>query len=658
MESSPLWSPSTPWIEQANMTLFMHWLHDKKGLEFDRYHDVWAWSTKQLETFWKYLTEYLKVDITPVSSSPLSSFKMPGVKWFEGSKVNYTRQLFKKYNDHHPAIIERTEIRETTHYTWSKLHKDVAALNGYLIEKGIQKGDRVVGFMPNVYETVVAFLAVASIGAIWSGCSPDFGSESVIERFKQIEPKLLIAADGYSYGGKQFDRTEIVSSIVEQIPSLEGVIAFHYIGKEFTTLNHLSFITDWDSAVAREDKSITYTEVEFNDPLWILYSSGTTGRPKAITQSQGGIIIEHLKYLTLHSDVKPGSRFFWYTTTGWMMWNFVMGSLLSGATAVLYDGSPGYPDLSVLWNFAEEINMETFGTSAAYIMACRKAGIMPGNKFDLSALRSIGSTGSPLPISGFEWVYKYVKKDLWLNSVSGGTDICSVFTGGVPILPVYPGEIQCRALGAAVQSYDENGNSIVEEVGEMVIEKPMPSMPIFFWNDPNYKRYTGSYFDLYPHVWRHGDWLKITSSGGAVISGRSDATLNRGGIRIGTAEIYGTVEKLDEVKDSLIVGIELEDGEYYLPMFIQLFDQNSLSGILIERIKNTLRKQFSPRHVPDEIIAIPEIPYTLSGKKMETPVKRFLAGGRLEDVVNLDAMRNPQSMNFFIEFRKAKSFFH
>ena len=450
---------------------------------------------------------------------------------------------------------------------------------------------------------------------------------------------------------KKIDRTDIVLEIRNEIPEIETLVLVDYIDPSGEIGNKIKDKISFAEVLKTKADKIEYDFVEFNDPLWVLYSSGTTGKPKAITHSQGGIVLEHTKYLSLHSNVKPGSRFFWYSTTGWMMWNFVMGSLLVGGTAVLYDGSPAYPNMNRLWDLAERAKVETFGTSAAYIMACKKAGVIPKKEHDLSALRSIGSTGSPLPVAGFKWCYENVKSDLWLNSVSGGTDICSVFTGGLPTLPVYPGEIQCRSLGAKVESYDDDGDHKSGRVGEMVINEPMPSMPIYFWNDDNFKRYTDSYFEMYPDKWRHGDWIEITERGGAIISGRSDSTLNRGGIRIGTAEIYSAVEKLPEIKDSLIIGLERDEGKYYLPLFVVLQKGENLNEDLIKRISTTLRKQFSPRHVPDEVFQIEEVPYTLSGKKMETPVKKYFRGGKIDQVLNKDAMRNPEAFDYFISFK-------
>ena len=651
MSEQALWSPSNEFAEQANITHFLTWLKKEKNLQFSDYESLWEWSTDNIENFWQIMVDYFDIQFHHPYKRVLNNHKMPGTKWFEGATLNYTQQLFKNYSDDFPALISEAENRNMSEMSWSDLYKQVASVSRFMRNKNIKKGDRVVAFMPNTPETVVAFLATASIGAVWSSCAPEFGAESVIERFKQIKPKMMFAVEGCLYIGKKIDRTDIVLEIRNEIPEIETLVLIDYIDPSGEIGNKIKDKVSFSKVLETQTDKIEYEYVGFNDPLWVLYSSGTTGKPKAITHSQGGIVLEHTKYLSLHSNVKPGSRFFWYSTTGWMMWNFMMGSLLVGGTAVLYDGSPAYPNINRLWDMADRAKIETFGTSAAYIMACIKAGIVPRKEHDLSALKSIGSTGSPLPVSGFNWCYENVKNDLWLNSVSGGTDICSVFTGGLPTLPVFPGEIQCRSLGAKVESYDEDGNPLIGRVGEMVISEPMPSMPIYFWNDNEFKRYEESYFEMYPGKWRHGDWIEITKRGGAIISGRSDSTLNRGGIRIGTAEIYSAVEKLPEIKDSLIIGLERDGGKYYLPLFVVLKEGEELTPELIKKIAATVRKQFSPRHVPDQVFKIDEVPYTLSGKKMETPVKKYFRGDDLDKVLNKDAMRNPEAFDFFISFK-------
>jgi len=513
---------------------------------------------------------------------------------------------------------------------------------------GVQRGDRVVSYMGNIPETLVAFLATASMGAIWSSCSPDFGPSSVIDRFKQIEPKVLFAVDGYQYGGKPFDRLAIVAELQKLLSSLQKTVLVPYLNRD-AGIEGLSNAVLWQDVLQGSD-DLTFEQVPFDHPLWVLYSSGTTGLPKAVVHSQGGILLEHLKSLHLGLDLKPDDRFFWYTTTGWMMWNFLIGGLLVGTTILLYDGSTGYPDIDVLWKFAQDSGMTFLGTSAAYIAACMKAGIEPGKTYDLSKLRGLGSTGSPLPPEGFQWIYEHVKRDIWLASISGGTDVCSAFVEGCISLPVYAGELQCRSLGAKVEAFDESGQPLIDEVGELVLSEPLPSMPLYFWNDPEGKRYQESYFEVYPGVWRHGDWIKITRRGSAIIYGRSDSTINRQGIRMGSSDIYRVVESLPEVLDSLVVGVEQPGGGYYLPLFVMLREGVQLDDALKARIKQALRKNVSPHHVPDEIMAVSEIPLTLSGKKTEVPVKKLFMGVPVEKAVSMDALSNPQAMEFFIEF--------
>ncbi len=472
----------------------------------------------------------------------------------------------------------------------------------------------------------------------------------MIDRFKQIEPKVLFAVDGYQYGGKAFDRRPVIADLQQALPTLEKTVLVPYLYKDMQPgVGGLSDAGSW-TELLKQSSEIVFEQVPFDHPLWVLYSSGTTGLPKAIVQGQGGILLEHLKGLNLDLDLKPQDRFFWFTTTGWMMWNLLIGGLLVDSMVLLYDGSPAYPDVGTLWQFAEESGMTFFGTSAAYIASCMKAEIEPGKTYHLSKLCGIGSTGSPLPPEGFEWIYEHVKRDLWLASISGGTDVCSAFVGGSVLLPVYAGELQCRSLGDKVEAYDEQGKSLVDEVGELVITEPMPSMPIFFWNDAEVKRYKESYFDMYPGVWRHGDWIMITSRGSAIIYGRSDSTINRQGIRMGSSEIYRIVEGLPEVLDSLIVGVELPRGRYYMPLFVVLKDGIVLDDALIAKIKGRLRSGISPHHVPDEIFAIAAVPRTLSGKKLEVPVKKLFMGVPVEKAISTDAMSNPQSIEYFVKF--------
>src|SRR5918998_2740013 len=509
-EGALLWEPSDRFKQGARISHYMSWLREEKGLSFDDYAELWEWSVTDLEGFWGSVWEYCDVRATEPYERVLARREMPGAEWFPGAELNYAEQVFKNARADEPAIVHQSEIRQLGRISWRELEERTAALAAGLKSMGVERGDRGVAYLPNIPEAAIALLAVSSIGAIWSSSSPDFGAGSVVDRFKQIEPKVLIAVDGYRYGGKDYDRTQIVAKLQEEIPTLQKTVILPYLESEPDTGSH-------------EGADLQFEQVPFDHPLWVLYSSGTTGLPKAIVHSQGGILMEHLKKVVLHIDLSPEDRFFWFTTTGWMMWNVVVGGLLSGATALLYDGNPGYPDMNVLWKFAEETSMTCFGTSASYVTACMNAGIEPGRDFDLSNLKSMGSTGSPLPPEGFDWVYEHIKQDLWLFSTSGGTDLCTAFVGGVPLLPVRAGELQCRALGAKVEAYNEEGNPVIDEVGELVITEPMPSMPLYLWGDEDGERYRESYFDVYPGVWRHGDFIKITSRGTAVIYGRSDS---------------------------------------------------------------------------------------------------------------------------------------
>ena len=644
-----LWQPSEQFKLHSNLARYMQWVKDNLQLEFKTYDVLWQWSVEHTADFWKSISDYFKVIHHSSYSSVMSSDPMPYTKWFEGSTLNYAEHIFRNATNKNPAILFQSEHQPLTSISWEALTQRVAALQSFFLQQGIRPGDRIAAYLPNIPEATVSLLAAMSIGAVWSSCSPDFGAASVVERFQQIEPSILIATDGYRYNGKSFDRVEDVKTIKAALPSVEKLIRI-----PFTDSTHeegdIAGTVWWDEVMQTAYTGLRFTAVPFDHPIWILYSSGTTGMPKAITHSHGGVLLEHFKYLAFHNDVHPGENFFWFTTTGWMMWNYLHAALLLGATVVLYDGSPGYPDISALWRMAAKVPVHHFGTSAPFIMACKKAGIFPGEYGDLSALRSVSSTGSPLPQEGFDYVYEKIKEDLWLCSMSGGTDVCTAFVGGCPVLPVYEGEIQCRALGCEMYALDENGKRITDEVGEMVIARPMPSMPLFFWKDKQFEKYLSSYFETYPGIWRHGDWVKITPRNGVVILGRSDATLNRQGVRIGTAEIYRAVDAVPEVKDSLIVNIELPGGRDYMPLFVVMKDHQLLTAEIKETIKKTLRAAYSPRHVPDEIIAVNDIPYTISGKKMEMPVKKILMGKPIEKSVNTGSVKNPESLDFFKTF--------
>jgi len=650
-EGIQLWEPSKEFKENARISDFMQWLGVEKDLAFEDYNDLWEWSVTDLEGFWASLWEYCGVEASEPYEAVLAKREMPGAGWFPGARLNYAENILKNAEGRldEPAIMHQSEVRSLDSVTWGELRDRTAALAAGLRAMGVERGDRVAAYLPNIPEAVIGLLACASLGAVWSSCSPDFGAGSVVDRIQQIEPKVLLAADGYRYGGKDYDRTEVVARLQQEIPSIQKTVFLPYVAQDPDT-SPLENVVMWGDLLSEhEEAELSFEQVPFDHPLWVLYSSGTTGLPKAIVQSQGGILLEHLKKVVLHIDLGPDDRFFWFTTTGWMMWNMVVGGLLSGATALLYDGNPGYPDMNVLWELAEKTGMTCFGTSASYITACMKAEIEPGRDFDLSALKAIGSTGSPLPPEGFEWAYEHVKEDLWLFSTSGGTDLCTAFVGGVPLLPVRAGELQARGLGAAVEAFDENGNSVIDDVGELVITEPMPSMPIYFWNDPEGERYRESYFDIYPGVWRHGDWIKIKEDGSCVIYGRSDSTINRGGVRMGTSEIYSAVDKVDEVSDSLVVDVPRDGGNSFMPLFVVLQEGVELDDDLKGRIRASIKDNASPRHVPNEILAVSDIPRTLNGKKLEVPVKKILSGTPPEKAASKESLSNPESLDRFVE---------
>jgi acetoacetyl-CoA synthetase len=646
-EASLLWEPSDQFARNSRMWAYMRWLEAHKGLGFEDYASLWAWSSTNVGAFWETIWQFFDVCASSPYTQALADSAMPGAQWFVGARLNYAEHAFRHAAPDRPALLFQSERQPLTQVSWAELERQVASVAAALREMGVRSGDRVVAYLPNIPQAVVALLACASLGAIWSSCAPDMGAASVIDRFQQIAPKVLFVVDGYQYGGKPFDRRPVVAELQAALSSLERVVLVPYLEIDSQAAGFPGALR-WDELLTH-GAALTFEQLPFDHPLWVLYSSGTTGLPKPIVQGHGGIVLEHMKALALHFDLNPGDRFFWFSTTGWMMWNFLVGSLLVGATPLLYDGSPAYPDMNVLWALAERSGMSFFGGSAAYISACMKAGIAPVTNADLRYLRGLGSTGSPLTTEGFEWVYRHVKRDLWLVSFSGGTDVCTGFVGGCPLLPVYAGEIQCRCLGAAVHAFDQHGRPVIDQVGELVLTEPMPSMPLFFWNDPDGARYRESYFEMFPGVWRHGDWCKITPRGGLVISGRSDATINRMGIRMGTSELYRVVEAIPEVLDSLVVDLEGLGGRPYMPLFVVLRPGAVLDDALTARIKYAIRNALSPRHVPDEILAIPDIPRTLSGKKMELPIKKILQGAEARAVANPDSMANPQVIPYFTE---------
>jgi acetoacetyl-CoA synthetase len=641
-----LWEPDEQTVHDARITRFMRWLAARRGHHFAGYDDLWRWSVTEPGAFWAALWDYFEVLGDRGPGPVLAGGAMPDVRWFDGATLNYARNALRTAwtDPDRPAIIFDSERSRAGRLTYSQLAGEVARVARGLRSLGVRQGDRVAALLPNVPEAVIGLLAAASLGAIWSSCSPDFGARSVIDRFAQIEPAVLIACDGYAYGGKVFSRADLVRDVTAALPGLSAVISVNLIG-EPNPLAHAESVP-WESLGSGE-REPEFEEVPFAHPLWVVYSSGTTGLPKPIMHGHGGIVLEHLKALSFHQDLRPGDVFTWYTTTGWMMWNYLAGGLLAGLTIVLYDGSATYPETDRLWRLAAEHGVSYLGVGAPYLVACMKAGLRPGDELDLSRLRAIGSTGSPLPPEAFGWVYERVKKDLLLGSFSGGTDLCTGFVGPCPLLPVRAGIISGRCLGAKVEAYDDAGQPVVGEVGELVITAPMPSMPVGFWNDPGGVRYRESYFDMYPGVWRHGDWIELLPDGGCVIYGRSDATLNRGGVRMGTSEFYRVVEGFDEIADSLVVDTGRLGAEGRLILYVVPAAGHELDDGLAGRLRAALRAQLSPRHVPDEIHQVPGIPRTLSGKKLEVPVRKILLGTAPERAADPNALANPDVLKYF-----------
>ncbi|GAA4637306.1 acetoacetate--CoA ligase [Actinoallomurus vinaceus] len=643
-EGDLLWDPSEEVRRTARVARFMR----ERG--FGSYEELWRWSVTDLDGFWDAIWAYFGVLGERGDGPVLERAEMPGGRWFPGATINHARNMLRRAEEDPDAtaVVFRTEAdddggpRRSRTLTYRELAAEVAEVRAGLRALGVGRGDRVAAYVPNIPEALVAFLATASLGAIWSSCSPDFGAPSVIDRFTQIEPKVLIAVDGYAYNGRRFDRSAVVRDIQASLPTLEATVTIPYLDSGAAAIGEGRALRYAD--LRRSGEPLAFEPVPFDHPLWILYSSGTTGLPKPIVHGHGGIVLEHLKALTFHQDLGPGDVFFWYTTTGWMMWNYLIGGLLVGATVVLYDGAPGG---DVLWRLAAETGVTYFGVGAPYVLASMKAESDPAREHDLSRIRGIGSTGSPLPPEGFRWLYDHVGRDLLVGSFSGGTDVATGFVGPCPLLPLRAGVIQCRGLGAKVESYDEKGEPVVGEVGELVVTEPMPSMPIYFWNDPDGERYRDSYFGVFPGVWRHGDWIKILPDGGCVIYGRSDSTLNRGGVRMGTADFYRVVEGFEEIADSLVVDTGQLGQEGRLLLYVQLAEGIALSDDLVGRIRVALRSTLSPRHVPDEIRVVPGVPRTLSGKKLEVPVRKILLGTPIDKAANPDAMANPEVLRHF-----------
>jgi acetoacetyl-CoA synthetase len=634
-----------PGAADSAMARFIAWLSDGGRLDAADYEQLWTWSVEHPEEFWAALWDFFGVRSTSHPETVLADRSMPGATWFPGVRLNYAEQVFTQANPQRAALVVTAEGRDPVEVSWTELRRSVAGLAASLRAWGVKPGDRVGAYLPNIPEAVVGLLAAASVGAVWSCVAPDYGTQSVIDRFAQIEPVVLLVTDGYHWAGQRVDRRAEATEIAAALASVRQVVSVgHLFDDEPIPPGWLR----WGDAVA-PDAELAFEPVPFDHPLWILYSSGTTGLPKGIVHGHGGIILEHLKWLGLHNDVRPGDRFFWYTTTAWVVWNVIVGSLLTGATAVLYDGSPAWPAKDAVWRVAAQTGATHLGLSAGYVTACQKAGLRPGTTHDLSAVRCIMSTGSPLPVDAWHWVYDAVKADVWLDAPSGGTDVAGAYVGGCPLKPVVAGEMQCRLLGTRVEAWSDDGKPLVDEVGELVVTAAMPSMPLYFWGDPDGRRYHDAYFDTFPGVWRHGDFITITSRGTAIVHGRSDSTLNRHGVRMGSADIYAAVEELPEIAESLVIGAEFPDGRYYMPLFVVLAEGSVLDDDLTARIKATIRQRCSPRHVPDEIMEVPAVPHTLTGKRLEVPVKRLIQGIPLERAVNRGVVDRPDVLPFFAD---------
>jgi acetoacetyl-CoA synthetase len=641
-----VWTPTEDARESSVLARYLVWLQGERSLDFADYDELWRWSVSDLDGFWASLWDFFEIRADTPYERVLGSREMPGAEWFPGARLNYAAHMLGRDEDSDSvAVMARSQSRDPFDLTFGDLRDQVARARAGLQRLGVHSGDRVVAYLPNIPETLIAFLAAASLGAVWATCPPEFGPRSVLDRLGQLDPSVLLAVDGYRWGETWIDRREQVAAVRAGLPSLRSVIHVPYGG------NEVPDTVQWDELVV-EPGPLEFDPVPFAHPLYVLFSSGTTGLPKAIVHGHGGILLEHLKNHGLSWDLRPGDRLMWFTTTAWMMWNALVSALLLRASIVMIDGNPGYPDLSQQWRMIEETKATMFGLSPAFTMACRKEGLEPGRDFDLSTLKTICAAGSPLPADSYEWIYEQAGPEMMLNVGSGGTDVCTGIVQGYPLLPVYAGEMAGRCLGVDVAAFDPDGNEVVGELGELVIRSPMPSMPVKFWNDEDGSRYRAAYFDFYPGVWRHGDWILFTERGTSIITGRSDATLNRGGVRLGTSELYSVVEEFEEVLDSLVVHLEAADD---LLLFVVLREGVELDDDLRSRLSDALRSGLSPRHRPDEIVAVPAIPRTMTGKKLELPVKRILTGTPVAEVVSKDALIDPGAIDAFAAYAERRS---
>ncbi|MFD7446743.1 acetoacetate--CoA ligase [Streptomyces sp. NPDC059909] len=657
--AAPSWVPDKQTVEQAHVTAFARWCVAQRGAPAeaaDHYPALWSWSVQRMPEFWLAVWDYFDVPATARAEEVLSSDPMPNARWFSGARLNYVDQIFRDRDPGRAAVIDVAEpaadgsgSRERV-LTWAELGQQVRAFAGTLRRLGVGHGDRVAGYLPNIAESVVAFLAAASIGAVWASCGQDYAPGAAADRFRQLEPTVLVVADGYRYAGKERDRRVAAAELLAALPSVEASVVIPRLGLPFELPGR---VETWAEAITVPDDS-PVTPVAFDHPLWILFSSGTTGAPKGIVHGHGGVLLEHLKVLSLHNDLGAQDTFFWYTTPSWMVWNYLISGLLVGSTIVCYDGSPTHPGADALFALAARHRVTFLGASPGYLSACEKTGAEPGRDFDLSALRAIGSSGSHLPAPAYTWVAEHVAERVQVVSTSGGTDIVSAFAGGVPTMPVWPGELSIPCLGVALDALDPQGRPLRGAMGELVVTRPMPSMPLYFWNDPDQKRYLEAYFSAYPGVWRHGDWITITDRGSVMVHGRSDSTLNRNGVRMGSADIYQAAEAIPEVAEALVIGAERPDGGYWMPLFVRLQDGSRLDDELVGRIRAAIREHASPRHEPDEIIAVPAIPHTRTGKKLEVPVKRLLQGANVADVADSGAVDDPASLIWYADYRSRR----